>query len=116
MFNVGNPDALNGWAIPAATDIAFASEILASLGSRLPVALKILLTSIAVIDDLAAIMVIALFYTSQLSLFALLVAAITTFFLLFLNKLKVKSIAPYIILGIILWVSVLKSGVHATLA
>ena len=115
-INWENSAALNGWAIPAATDIAFALGILALLGSRVPVALKILLTSVAVIDDLAAIVIIAIFYTSQLSMTALASAAVVSFFLLLLNRWGVKSLAPYILLGIVLWVSVLKSGVHATLA
>lgn len=116
FLNKDNPAALNGWAIPAATDIAFALGILALLGSRVPVALKILLTSIAVIDDLAAIIIIALFYTSQLSLTALAVSGAMIIVLFLLNKFGVKSISFYIIVGVILWVSVLKSGVHATLA
>ncbi len=115
-INFDNAEALNGWAIPAATDIAFALGILALLGSRAPVALKILLTSVAVIDDLAAIIIIAIFYTSQLSLAALASAAVVTVLLALLNRTGVKSLSPYILLGIILWVSVLKSGVHATLA
>lgn len=116
FLNKDNPAALNGWAIPAATDIAFALGILALLGSRVPVALKILLTSIAVIDDLAAIIIIALFYTSQLSLTALAVSGVMIIVLFLLNKFGVKSISFYILVGVILWVSVLKSGVHATLA
>ena len=116
LLNKDNADALNGWAIPAATDIAFALGILALLGSRVPVALKILLTSIAVIDDLAAIVIIAIFYTSQLSITAL-VASLATLVVLFLmNRFGVKSIAPYLLVGLVLWASVLKSGVHATLA
>ena len=115
-INWGDPVAINGWAIPAATDIAFALGILALLGSRAPVALKILLTSIAVIDDLAAIVIIAVFYTDQLSILSLGVALITLIGLFFVNKSGVKKPAPYVLLGIVLWIAVLKSGVHATLA
>ena len=116
FINWGDPLAINGWAIPAATDIAFALGVLAVLGSRIPVALKVLLTSIAVIDDLAAIVIIALFYTNQLSLTALGMAALSLVGLFLLNRAKVQSIGAYAVIGIILWVTVLKSGVHATLA
>lgn len=115
-LNWGSEEAINGWAIPAATDIAFALGILAVLGSRVPVALKILLTSIAVIDDLAAIMIIAIFYTSKLSMLSLGVAAVVLVGLFLLNRFKVRTMAPYVLLGIVLWIAVLKSGVHATLA
>ncbi len=116
FINWNDPLALNGWAIPAATDIAFALGVLAVLGSRIPVALKVLLTSVAVIDDLAAIVIIALFYTNQLSLTALGLAGLSLFGLFLLNRARVQSIGAYTVLGIILWVTVLKSGVHATLA
>ena len=116
FINWGDPVAMNGWAIPAATDIAFALGVLAILGSRVPVALKILLTSIAVLDDLAAIMIIAMFYTSQLSVTAFAFAGMILALLFALNRAKVQSLGPYVLLGIALWVFVLKSGVHATLA
>lgn len=107
---------LNGWAIPAATDIAFALGILALLGSRAPISLKVLLTAIAIIDDLGAIIIIAVFYTNNLSLVALAAAAVACIGLVLLNMLRVSHVAAYVILGAVLWVCVLKSGVHATLA
>ncbi|MGI9482337.1 MAG: Na+/H+ antiporter NhaA [Hyphomicrobiales bacterium] len=115
-LNWGNAEHLNGWAIPSATDIAFALGILALLGSRAPMSLKILLTAIAIIDDLGAIVIIAIFYTSNLSLAALGMGAIPLLGLLIVNRLRVPYLGVYVLLGIALWVCVLKSGVHATLA
>ncbi len=116
IINWGDTQSLNGWAIPAATDIAFALGILALVGSRAPLSLKILLTAIAIIDDLGAIVIIAIFYTSDLSLTALYVAAAAIVGLAVVNLLRVTHLAAYVLLGIVLWVCVLKSGVHATLA
>lgn len=116
LVNRNHPEFLHGWAIPSATDIAFALGILSLLGKRAPVSLKILLTAIAVIDDLGAVIIIALFYTANLSMQALGVAAICIAVLAAMNRMNVARSAAYIIVGIILWVAVLKSGVHATLA
>jgi NhaA family Na+:H+ antiporter len=116
VLNMNDPIALRGWAIPAATDIAFALGILMLLGSRVPASLKIFLTAVAIIDDLGAIVVIAFFYTAQLSL-PMLGAALAGCAALFaLNRLRVKSVLPYLFVGAIVWICVLKSGVHATLA
>lgn len=114
--NQDNPAAISGWAIPAATDIAFALGVLALLGSRAPVALKILLTAIAIIDDLGAIVIIALFYTDTIEIIPLYLAGAALVGLFAVNRLRVESVTPYILLGFILWFVVLKSGVHATLA
>jgi NhaA family Na+:H+ antiporter len=115
-INFSEPANLRGWAIPAATDIAFALGVLALLGSRVPLSLKVLLTAIAIFDDLGAIVVIAVFYTEKLSLISLGIAGLSLLALLALNLFNVRRLAPYIVLGIVLWICVLKSGVHATLA
>ncbi|WP_066804682.1 Na+/H+ antiporter NhaA [Moraxella oblonga] len=115
-LNHGDPTAMKGWAIPTATDIAFAIGVLSLLGNKVPNALKVFLVSIAIFDDLGAIIIIALFYTSELSLVSLGVAGICLPFLFLLNRLNVVRLTPYILIGAVLWAAMLKSGVHATLA
>ncbi len=115
-FNAGHPETLRGWAIPAATDIAFALGVLALLGKRVPFSLKVFLTAVAIIDDLLAVIVIALFYTEELSLFWLSLAGLALLALVLLNLLKVQGLTLYLLIGAVLWFLVLKSGVHATLA
>ncbi len=116
IFNQHDPVAVNGWAIPTATDIAFALGILSLLGNRVPVSLKIFLMALAIIDDLGAIVIIAIFYTTDLSTLAMTLAMLSLAVLIALNLFGVSKKAAYFIVGIILWISVLKSGVHATLA
>ena len=116
LFNKGDAFAMNGWAIPTATDIAFALGILSLLGNRVPVSLKIFLMALAIIDDLGAIVIIALFYTVELSTVSITIAAVSLAVLFIMNRMNVAVKSAYIVVGIILWVSVLKSGVHATLA
>lgn len=116
ILNWENPVALEGWAIPSATDIAFALGVLSLLGKRVPHALKLFLLTLAIMDDFGAIIIIAIFYTSKLSLSSLLTAGIFIFILFLFNRKGVRSIASYLVVGAILWAAVLKSGVHATLA
>ncbi|MDY0403510.1 Na+/H+ antiporter NhaA [Sulfurovum sp.] len=116
LFNAGDEFAMNGWAIPTATDIAFALGILSLLGPRVPVSLKIFLMALAIIDDLGAIIIIALFYTTDLSTTSIVIASMALAVLFAFNRMNVAKQSLYIVVGIVLWVSVLKSGVHATLA
>jgi len=116
FVNQDDPAGFNGWAIPAATDIAFALGILSLLGSRVPVSLKVFLVSLAIFDDLGAIVIIAIFYSGDLSSSAMVVAAACLVALTMMNRRNVMSVSSYVFVGVIMWVAVLKSGVHATLA
>ena len=114
--NLQNPETLKGWAIPSATDIAFSLGVLSLLGSRVPISLKVFLTALAIIDDLGAIVIIAFFYSGDLSISYLSLILITFIFLLILNKFNIKKFLPYLILGLFLWFFTHESGVHATIA
>lgn len=115
-LNAGDAQAIHGWAIPTTTDIAFALGVLMLLGRRVPSGLKVFLVSLAIFDDLAAILIIAIFYSHGLSLTALAIAGACLILLLLLNLRGVVSIVPYLLIGMVMWIAVLKSGVHATLA
>lgn len=115
-FNFNDSAAMSGWAIPAATDIAFALGILSLLGSRVPVSVKVFLTSLAIFDDVGAIIIIAIFYTAKISLTSLIVVAFCIPLLAWLNKRNPGSTSIFIVVGVVMWVALLKSGVHATLS
>jgi len=116
VINFGNSETMNGWAIPSATDIAFSLGILSLLGSRVPISLKVFLTALAIIDDLGAILIIAFFYSGDLSIVYLSLILISYILLLVLNKFSIKIFTPYLIIGLFMWFFTYKSGIHATIA
>ncbi|GAB1581239.1 Na+/H+ antiporter NhaA [Phyllobacterium phragmitis] len=116
FLNAGNPETIRGWAIPSATDIAFALGVISLLGSRVPSSLKVFLATLAILDDLAAVVIIAIFYTSDIALPYLGAAAVATLVLIIMNRMGVMKLLPYLVVGFILWYLVLRSGVHATIA
>ncbi|MCG8686872.1 MAG: Na+/H+ antiporter NhaA [Desulfobacterales bacterium] len=116
MFNANDPVAMKGWAIPAATDIAFALGILSLLGSRVPVSIKIFLTSLAIFDDIGAILIIAIFYTAEINMTALIISLCCIPVLAVMNYKNLTAQSLYIVVGLVMWTAMLKSGVHATLA
>lgn len=116
LVNYQDPQAMRGWAIPTATDIAFALGVLSLLGKRVPASLKLFLLTLAIVDDLGAIVIIAVFYTTKLSALSLGVAAVSLVVLFIFNRRGLLSLTPYLLVGLIMWIAVLKSGVHATLA
>ncbi len=115
-LNWGDPIAMDGWAIPVATDIAFALALLSVFGARVPTTLKVFLLTLAIFDDLAAIVIIAIFYSGDLSVSALIIGALALTAAVLMNRLGVTRVSSYVLIGVILWIAVLKSGVHATLA
>ena len=115
-INFNDPNTLNGWAIPSATDIAFSLGVLSLLGSRVPISLKVFLTALAIIDDLGAILIIAIFYSGDLSIKYLSLMLISFLLLLVLNKFNIKKFLPYLVVGIFLWDFTHNSGIHATIA
>ena len=116
VFNSDDPSTWRGWAVPVATDIAFTLGVLTLLGTRVPISIKVFLTSLAILDDIGAIVIIAVFYTAEISVTALLVAAGCVLVLVFLNNRNWVSHSSYMMVGVVLWIALLKSGVHATLA
>ena len=116
FINIKSPETLSGWAIPSATDIAFSLGVLSLLGSRVPISLKIFLTALAIIDDLGAIIIIAFFYSGNLSFVFLLLMLLSFILLIALNKIGIKFFLPYLIIGLFLWYFTFQSGVHATIS